>query len=168
MQAWEDRLGPRRKLRVGLVWSGYAAHKNDRNRSIPLKALAPLLALDADFISLQKDPRPDDKAELLAQHGIVDLTQHLADFTETAALLACLDLAISVDTSVAHLAGTLGVPTWLLLPYTPDFRWLLEREDSPWYPSMRLFRQREDRDYAGVMARVRDALTILVSASRAG
>ncbi len=166
VQAWRDRLGPPNKLRVGLVWSGYAAHKNDRNRSIPLKALAPLLALDASFVSLQKDPRPDDKAVLLAQGGIIDLTEHLIDFTETAALLACLDLVISVDTSVAHLAGTLGVPTWLLLPRTPDFRWLLGRDDSPWYPSMRLFRQREDRGYADVIARVRDALTSLVSASK--
>jgi len=168
VQAWEERLGPRNKLRIGLVWSGYAAHKNDRNRSIPLRALAPLLALDASFVSLQKDPRPDDKAELLAQGRIIDHTQHLTDFTETAALLACLDLVISVDTSVAHLAGTIGVPTWLLLPYTPDFRWLLGRDDSPWYPSMRLFRQGADRDYADVIARVRDALTILISACRTG
>ena len=166
--AWEDRLGPRNRLRVGLVWSGHAAHKNDRNRSLPLKALAPLLALDADFISLQKDPRSDDKAVLLAQGGMVDLTAHLTDFTETAALLACLDLVISVDTSVAHLAGTLGRPTWMLLPYTPDFRWLLGRDDSPWYPSIRLFRQRENRDYADAIQSVRDALTALISLSKTG
>jgi tetratricopeptide (TPR) repeat protein len=168
VQPWVDRLGPRDRLRVGLVWSGLAKHKNDRNRSIPLGALAPLLALDASFISLQKDPRPDDKAALLAHGGVVDLTQHLTDFTETAALLACLDLVISVDTSVAHLAGTLGVPTWVMLPYTPDFRWLLERDDSPWYPGIRLFRQDENRDYGGVIAHVRDALTILISASKTG
>jgi tetratricopeptide (TPR) repeat protein len=168
VQAWEDRLGPRHELRVGLVWSGYAAHKNDRNRSIPLSTLVPLLALDASFISLQKDPRPDDKAVLLAHRGIVDLTEHLTDFTETAALLAGLDLVITVDTSVAHLAGTLGIPTWILLPYTPDFRWLLSRDDSPWYPSMRLFRQGEDRNYASVIARVRTALTSLISAAKTG
>jgi ADP-heptose:LPS heptosyltransferase len=79
--------------------------------------------------------------------GIVDFTAHLTDFAETAALLACLDLVISVDTSVAHLAGTLGRPTWVLLPHVPDYRWLLKRDDSPWYPTMRLFRQDERRDW---------------------
>lgn len=168
VRIWEDRLGPRDRLRVGLVWSGNAQQKNDGRRSMPLRTLAPLLGLDATFVSLQKDPRPDDKAVLLAQDGIVDLTEHLTDFTETAALLACLDLVITVCTSVAHLAGSLGRPTWVMLPYMADFRWLLEREDSPWYPSMRLFRQRDDRDYADVIARVRDALTIAIGASKTG
>jgi len=155
LQAWEDRLGPRDRLRIGLVWSGNPNHKNDHNRSLPLRDLSPLLDLDATFISLQKEPRPDDKATLLERTNIVDLTEHLTDFVETAALVSGLDLVITVDTSVAHLAGALGCPTWILLPYTPDYRWLLDRDDSPWYPTVRLFRQTASRDYATVIERVR-------------
>jgi ADP-heptose:LPS heptosyltransferase len=125
--------------------------------------LSRLLDLDAAFVSLQKDPRPDDRA-LLDRTSIVDLTSHLTDFSETAALASCLDLVITVDTSVAHLAGALGRATWILLPYTPDYRWLLGRDDSPWYGSVRLFRQDERRDYATVIERVREALQALISA----
>jgi tetratricopeptide (TPR) repeat protein len=163
VQAWEDRLGPRDRLRVGLVWSGNPKHHNDRNRSIALRTLAGILDVDATFVSLQKDPRPDDIAMLLERPEIVDLTADLTDFAETAALASCLDLVISVDTSVAHLAGALGRPTWILLPYTPDYRWLLDRDDSPWYPTMRLFRQDATRDYAGVIDRVRSALLAMIS-----
>ena len=116
-------------------------------------------------MSLQKDPRPDDKA-VLERTGIVDLTAHLTDFVETAALVSCLDLVITDDTSVAHLAGAQGCPTWILLPYVPDWRWLLDREDSPWYPTVRLFRQTETRDYGEVLDRVRDELLKLSSARR--
>ena len=111
---------------------------------------------------MQRDPRADDKAVLRERAEIVDLTSYLTDFVETAALIACLDLVITVDTSVAHLAGALGCPTWILLPYTPDFRWLLDRDDSPWYPSVRLFRQDARRDYTQVLARVCDELQKLV------
>jgi tetratricopeptide (TPR) repeat protein len=165
-QVWEERLGPHDRLRVGLVWSGNANHKNDLNRSTPLMQLSCLLDVDATFVSLQKDPRPDDKVPL-EQTDIVDLTAHLTDFAETAALLGCLDLVITVDTSVAHLAGALGRPTWILLPWTPDYRWLLDRDDSPWYPSARLFRQDERRDYAKVLDRVRTELLALVAAKKA-
>jgi len=158
LQSWEARLGPHDKLRVGLVWSGNPAHGNDRNRSMPLATLSSILDADASFISLQKDVRPADQATLLEHGEIVDLTACLCDFSETAALMSCLDLVITVDTSVAHLAGALGRPTWILLPYTPDYRWLLDRDDSPWYPAVRLFRQAEDRDYANVMKRVRAEL----------
>ena len=116
VQAWENRLGPREKLRVGLVWSGNATQANDHNRSIPLRGLSRILELDATFVSLQKDPRPEDSAVLREHTGIVDLTADLTDFVETAALVPCLDLVITVDTSVAHLAGALGRPTWILLP----------------------------------------------------
>jgi tetratricopeptide (TPR) repeat protein len=163
VQAWEDRLGPHSRLRVGLVWSGSPTHTNDGNRSIPLRLLSRILDVDASFISLQKDPRPDDKA-VLGQTDIVDLTAHLTDLADTAALVSCLDLVITVDTSVAHLAGALGRPTWILLPWTPDYRWLLEREDSPWYPTVRLFRQTARRDYAAVLDRVRSELLTLISA----
>jgi tetratricopeptide (TPR) repeat protein len=154
-QAWESRLGPHDRLRVGLVWSGNPRHGNDRERSIPLRVMARLLDADADFVSLQKDPRPNDSAVLSERKDIVDLTAHLVDFAETAALISCLDLVVTVDTSVAHLAATMGVPTWLLLPHLPDWRWLLGRDDSPWYPAMRLFRQTDARDYASVLDRVR-------------
>ena len=160
VQAWEDRLGEggvRRRLRVGLVWSGRPTHVNDHNRSIPLQMLSRILDVDAAFISLQRDPRPSDKV-VLERTGILDLTSHLTDFAETAALVSCLDLVISVDTSVVHLAGALGRPVWTLLPYAPDWRWLLDRDDSPWYPTMRLFRQAAARDWADVLNRVRAAL----------
>jgi Flp pilus assembly protein TadD len=160
IHAWEDRLGAHDRLRVGLVWSGNPNHSNDRNRSMPLRTLTRLLDVDATFVSLQKDPRDDDKTTL-AGTAIVDLTTHLTDFVETAALVSCLDLVITVDTSVAHLAGSLGRPTWILLPFTPDFRWLIDRSDSPWYPSVRLFRQTETRDYADVVERVRAELLSL-------
>jgi hypothetical protein len=166
LQAWEDRLGPHDRLRVGLIWSGNPKHKNDYNRSIPLRMLARILDVDATFVSVQKDARPDDRATLLERSEIVDLTAHLTDFAETAALLSCLDLVITVDTSVAHLAGALGRPTWILLPYTPDYRWLLDRDDSPWYPTVRLFRQNETRDYASVLDQVRDQLRARTTALR--
>jgi tetratricopeptide (TPR) repeat protein len=165
LQAWEDRLGAHDRLRVGLVWSGSPKHTNDHNRSLPLRDLSSLLDLDATFVSLQKELRPDDKATLLQNTEIVDLTEHLTDFVETAALISCLDLVITVDTSVAHLSGALGRPTWILLPYTPDYRWLLDRDDSPWYPSVRLFRQTEARVYAHVLDRVRAELSARISRS---
>jgi tetratricopeptide (TPR) repeat protein len=160
--AWEDRLGPHDRLRVGLVWSGNPKHGNDRNRSIPLRLMTGMLDVDATFVSLQKDPRPDDKTTL-ADSGMVDQTVYLTDFVETAALISCLDLVITVDTSIAHLAGALGRPTWILLPYVPDWRWLLDRDDSPWYPTVRLFRQTETREYGSVLGRVRTELAALVA-----
>jgi len=163
VQAWEDRLGLHDRLRVGLVWSGNPRHKNDHNRSIPLRMLARILDVDATFISLQKEPRPGDAAIPLERAEIVDLTAHLTDFAETAALVSRLDLVITVDTSVAHLAGALGCRTWILLPYTPDYRWLLDRDDSPWYPTARLFRQTEACGYASVVDRVRTELLATIS-----
>ena len=162
-RAWEARLGSHDRLRVGLVWSGNPNHENDHNRSVPLGILSELFDLDAAFVSLQKDPSADDRA-LLSRSEVIDLTAELTDFTETAALMSCLDLVISVDTSVAHLAGALGRPVWTLLPFTPDYRWLLERDDSPWYPTMRLFRQDARRSYAEVIARVRSELEAMIAA----
>jgi len=162
VQAWEARLGQHGRLRVGLVWSGNPNHRNDHNRSVPLGILSDLLDLDAEFVSLQKDASADDLA-LLARSEVIDLTAQLTDFTETAALVSCLDLVISVDTSVAHLAGALGHPVWTLLPYTPDYRWLLNRDDSPWYPTMRLFRQGANGNYSDVIARVRSELDALIA-----
>src|SRR5262249_969586 len=141
VQAWERQLGPRGKRRIGLAWSGSITHANDQRRSVPLKLLTRLLDVDASFVSLQKDPRPDDRAVPAQHNQIIDLTAHLTDFADTAALVSCLDLVITADTSVAHLAGAMGRPTWIMLPYVPDYRWLLDRGDSPWYPTIRLFRQ---------------------------
>jgi tetratricopeptide (TPR) repeat protein len=161
-RAWQDRLGAHDRLRVGLVWSGNPRHGNDRNRSIPLRLLTPILDIDATFVSLQKDLRPEDRATLAAT-DIIDFTADLADFLDTAALVSCLDLVITVDTSVAHLAAALGLPTWILLPHTPDYRWLLARDDSPWYPTVRLFRQSETREYGSVIDRVRAELAAVVA-----
>ena len=158
MQRWEDRLGPRRRSRVGLVWSGNPEHVNDHNRSIPFRMLASILDAGAGFVSLQKDVRPGDRPAFLERADIFDAAPYLTDFCETAALISCLDLVISVDTSVAHLAGALGKPTWILLPYIPDYRWLLGRDDNPWYPTVRLFRQSGSREYGSVIGRVREAL----------
>jgi tetratricopeptide (TPR) repeat protein len=162
-QTWEARLGSHDRLRVGLVWSGNRKHRNDHNRSVPLGILSELFDLDATFVSLQKDPSADDRA-LLARSEVIDFTEELTDFTETSALISCLDLVISVDTSVAHLAGALARPVWTLLPYAPDYRWLLGRDDSPWYPTMRLFRQDARRSYAEVIARVRGELEAMIAA----
>jgi tetratricopeptide (TPR) repeat protein len=163
VQAWDARLGPHDRPRVGLVWSGSRTHPNDHNRSTTLQALSGILDVDAVFVSLQKDVREDDKPEL-GRSKIIDWTTELTDFADTAALVKCLDLVITVDTSVAHLAGALGCPTWILLPWTPDYRWLLHRDDSPWYPSVRLFRQDGMRDYAPVLDRVRAELLKLIAA----
>ncbi|MBK5962411.1 hypothetical protein CCR97_30105 [Rhodoplanes elegans] len=148
--------GPR--LRVGLVWAGNPAFANDRHRSIPLATLAPLLALPgSDFVSLQKDLREGDEA-LLQQHGVAQLGPDLADFAATAAAIENLDLVIAVDTAVAHLAGALGKPVWILLPFSPDWRWLTGRADSPWYPTARLFRQPALGDWDSVATALCEAL----------
>jgi tetratricopeptide (TPR) repeat protein len=168
IRAWEERLGAHDRMRVGLVWSGSLTHVNDGERSIALRSLTSLLDVDATFISLQKDPRPDDAALLLERTEIADWTSQLSDFTETAALVSCLDLVITVDTSMAHLAGAMGCPTWVLLRYTPDWRWLLDRDDNPWYPTVRLFRQMASLEYGSVVERVRAELTAVAASKRIG
>jgi hypothetical protein len=167
VRAWEDRLGPHRKMRVGLTWSGNPDQLNDHNRSASLSVFLRLLDADATFVSLQKDPRPADKGILDGRSDILDFTDELTDFVETGALISCLDLVITVCTSVAHLASALGKPTWILLCYAADWRWLLDRDDSPWYPTARLFRQSETREYASVIECVRDELLARVSAFEA-
>ena len=117
----------------------------------------------AEFVSLQKGVRDRDRPFLAERSDIVDLTEHLTDFTETPAFVSCLDLVISVDTSVAHLVGALGRPVWILLPYTPDFRWLLDRDDSPWYPSARLFRQSKSREWLSVVEHMRTNLQVAIA-----
>jgi tetratricopeptide (TPR) repeat protein len=157
-QRWGARLPPRDRPRIGLAWSGNPRHGHDSSRSIPLRSLLPLLDIDASFISLQKEVRPDDAAVLNDRKDLLHLADELATFSDTAALIANLDLVISVDTSIAHLAGALAKPVWVLLPFVPDWRWLLDREDSPWYPTARLFRQESRGDWPTVIRRVAAAL----------
>ena len=144
--------------RVGLVWSGSTAHKNDKNRSMPLATLAPLFELPVDWVCLNPELRDTDTAWLAQNPQAVLERPVLTDFAETARVIAQLDLVITVDTSVAHLAGAMAKPVWILLPTGPDYRWLLEREDSPWYPTARLFRQTERGDWSGVVSRVANEL----------
>ena len=151
---WSDRIGPRKKLRIGVAWSGSAGHRHDRDRSIDLARFSSLFAADAEWICLQKELRAGDGVpEQLAFFG-----DSLTDFAETAALMELMDLVISVDTSVAHLAAAMGKPTWILLPYSPDWRWFLDRDDSPWYPTARLFRQQSSGDWRGVLDEVTRAV----------
>jgi len=157
--SWNARLGPRKRPRIGIAWSGNPIHHNDRNRSIALRTFLPLLAgLDATFVSLHRDVRPLDAEVLQERSDIVHFGRELKDYADTAALISNLDLVVTVDTSVAHLAGALAKPVWILLPFIPDWRWLLDREDSPWYPTARLFRQDGTRTWDGVIPRVQAAL----------
>lgn len=161
--AWRERLKGRPRPRIGLAWAGNPNHLNDRNRSMPARAFIPLINRAAgSFFSLQVGPGASAQLKDLPA-TVVDLTFELADFLDTAALIQALDLVISVDTAVAHLAGALAKPVWLLLPFVPEWRWLLDRDDSPWYPTMRLFRQSAPGDWAGVIERLADALTAAIS-----
>jgi tetratricopeptide (TPR) repeat protein len=168
VRSWSARLGPRKHFSVGLVWSGRPDHKNDHNRSLKLSTLLPLLDCDASFISLQREVRPGDTAALKDRTDLLHFGDELNNFSDTAALISNLDLVISVDTSVAHLAGALGKPVWILLPYVPDWRWLLDREDTPWYPTARLFRQNHIRSRDDVITRVHDSLTADIVRSNRG
>jgi len=156
---WRARFDSKKRPRIGLVWSGNPDHVNDHNRSMPLKTLLPLLDVEAQFVSLQKNDRPRDEAILRERSDVLHLGPELQSFSDTAALIEQLDLVISVDTSVAHLAGALGRPVWILLPYVPDWRWLLNRDDSPWYPTARLFRQSQTCEWDSVVDEARLALT---------
>lgn len=145
--------------RLGLVWSGSTGHKNDKNRSIPVSTLAPLFDLPVDWVCLQPELRETDLAWLAEYPEILLARPELSDFAETAQIIAGLDLVVSVDTAVAHLAGALGKPVWILLPTGADYRWLLERSDSPWYLTARLFRQKDRGDWSGVIAEVKQVIT---------
>jgi tetratricopeptide (TPR) repeat protein len=155
---WRSSIEHLQGKRVAFAWAGHARHPNDRNRSIDLKLFEPLFALEGiSFISIQPDLRGGDD-ELLARHNITQVGDKLADMADTAAIVALADITIAVDTSVAHLAGALGREAWVLLPFSPDWRWTLSGEHSPWYPQVRLLRQSAPGDWRGVVAAVRDAL----------
>jgi tetratricopeptide (TPR) repeat protein len=159
---WRESL-PRRRPLVGLVWSGERSHDNDLNRSLPLKALLPLLDLpDISFVSLQHAVREEDIAALRGRRDICHIGESFADFADTAAALSVLDAVIAVDTAVAHLCGAVGKPLFLLLPFAADYRWLRERKDSPWYPTARLSRQPKFGDWESVIETLRMELPALL------
>ncbi len=146
------------RRRVGVVWGGSALHANDGRRSIPLAAFAALFDVPGTrFYSLNRDMKEGDAA-FLPRLPVTDMTPRIGNFADAARVVGQCDLVITCDTATAHLAGGMGKPVWTLLPHAPDWRWLTQREDSPWYPSMRLFRQEMPGDWAGVMGRVKDAL----------
>ena len=150
---WERLLAAKKRPWIGIIWSDDAPHVKDRS-SIELTTFLKLLDVDATFVCAQRDMSGSDAAHLKARPEILTFGEALNDFSEAAGLLSCLDLLISVDSAMAHLAGALGIPVWVLLQYTPDWRWLIDREDSPWYPTVRLFRQRRHDDWNEVVARV--------------
>ncbi|MCG2583607.1 tetratricopeptide repeat protein [Massilia sp. TS11] len=156
--AWGERLGPRHKPRIGLAWSGNTGNKNDEMRSLSLADVLAALPAGWDYVSLQKDLRQSDAGTLRQHPNMRHFGAELKDFADTAALATHVDLVISVDTSVVHLCGALGLPSWLLLPYAPDWRWLTGRADSPWYPSLRLFRQNRLMRWQSVLDDVGDAV----------
>jgi Glycosyltransferase family 9 (heptosyltransferase) len=153
--AWGARLAdlvPAGHRRIGIAWAGRPTHHNDRNRSMPLAMFAPLAALpQTTLVSLQKGPAQSQIGTYWGRAPLANLGPELRDFADTMAVIENLDLVISVDTSVVHLAGAMARPVWAMLPHAPDWRWLLGRSDSPWYPSLRLFRQGADRSFAAVM-----------------
>jgi Flp pilus assembly protein TadD len=163
---WRQEFAATGSLCVGVVWAGNPDHENDLIRSIPLTTLSRLFGeRDICFYSLQVGQKAMELRNI-AGDTVRDLSQRLTDFGETAGAIEALDLVITVDTAVAHLAGALGKPVWVLLPHVPDWRWQLEREDSPWYPSMRLFRQRRRGDWEEVVSRVKSELRRLVEQTR--
>ena len=137
---WQQRLGPKRRKRVGIVWRGSPHNKNDRYRSMRLQELTPIFEADFEFYSIQKDVTADEQA-ILASFGVHDLSADQRDFADAAAICHHMDLIVTVDTAVAHLSGAMGLPTWILICHAPDWRWMLHRTDCPWYPTAKLYRQ---------------------------
>ena len=156
---WNEKLGNKTVTRIGLVWSGSTWHKNDHNRSLLLNQLTSLLVLPVEFHSLQKEVREIDIKTLTDFPKINQHQDDLLDFSDTAALIDEMDLVISVDTLVAHLSGAMGKKTFILLPYSPDYRWMLDRADSPWYPTATLFRQPSVGDWDSVISEIRQLLS---------
>ena len=155
---WRNRIDPSR-LAIGIVWSGKPSHRNDRNRSCPFSKFKALLAIPGiQVIGLQKGAAASQAAELPPDSGFENVGHRLGHFDDTAGLIESLDLVITVDTSVAHLAGAMGKPVWVLVPFAPDWRWLLDRSDTPWYPTMRLFRQPKAGDWDAVFRKVKKEL----------
>jgi hypothetical protein len=151
---WRQRLGERTRPRVGLVWSGNRNNPLDSHRTIRLADWMPQLPTRFEFFCLQKDIRPEDRVARDSSSLITSFDDEIPDFTNNAALCECMDIVVSVDTSVAHLSAALGQRTWVLLAAVPDWRWMRDREDTPWYPTMKLYRQKATGDWAEVFARI--------------
>lgn len=165
---WRDRLARAERIKAGLVWAGRPTHPNDRNRSVPLARLGALLDCPGvAWFGLQTGAAAKDIEARGLADVVDDLSPLLTDFGETAAAIAHLDLVITVDTAVAHLTGALGKPVWTMLTHAPDWRWLLERTDSPWYPSMRLYRQPRPGDWIAVVDALRRDIEALANGGRA-
>ncbi len=163
---WRERLRALHptSLKVGIVWAGNPRQRFDADRSMPLAAMAPLASVEGvHFLSLQQGPPAQQIHDAPAGLPLIDWTADLTHFKD-AALITALDLVLTVDTATAHLAGALGRPVWVMLPWVADWRWLTHCDDSPWYPTMRLFRQRSAGDWAGVLQRVTAALRERVGA----
>ena len=160
---WSARLGALARPRIAIAWAGNPSHDNDRNRSIAFARLARVFSTPASFISIQRDVRSEDAAPLAAETRVAQIGGELQDFSDTAAVLALADLVIAVDTAAAHLAGAMARPVWVLLPFAPDWRWTLQGETTPWYPTARLFRQTALGDWNAVIARLGGELAGFVS-----
>ena len=160
VKAWAERVAREGgRMKVGVAWAGKPSHKDDHLRSLRLSAFAPLAeAKGVSFYSLQKSEAAAQAKDPPPGMALIDLTDEIKDFADTAALLVNLDLVIAVDTAVIHLGGALARPVWTLLHFVPDWRWMLDREDSPWYPTMRLFRQPAPGDWPAVLHRVAEEL----------
>ncbi len=168
-EKWQQRLGASGRLKVGLVWHAKQSQLLNRKRSCPLKFFSPLWIVEGvEFYTLQIGAGAEQLDDFAVSHEIIDLTGDMHDFADTAAFIANLDLVITIDTAVAHLAGALGARTWVVLPYTSEWRWLCRREESPWYPTMRLFRQPSQGDWPSVMDHVAVALSDCVERSGSG
>jgi tetratricopeptide (TPR) repeat protein len=166
VEEWKRFFQNDQNFKVGIAWAGRKTHANDHNRSTTLSSFAPLAQVPGvTFYSLQKDVGNRPAEAVPPGMKLIDLAPRLSDFNVTAAVVSNLDLVISVDTSIVHLAGAMGRPVWNLLPRCPDWRWMLKRSDSPWYPTMRLFRQQRRRDWATQMAQVAEALHAAVDAA---
>ena len=158
VEKWRARLASLPRPLVGLVWAGRSTHSNDARRSLALSDLAPLVQDGITFLALQKGPAAGQAATPPAGMSMVSLSDEIRDFDDTAAILSLLDVLVSIDSSPVHLAGALGCPAWVILPFVPDWRWLLGREDTPWYPSVRLFRQPAHGAWEPVLQSVSAAL----------
>lgn len=158
IEKWRARLAPLPRPLAGLVWAGRPTHTNDARRSMALSDLAPLAQEGVTFVALQKGPAAEQAKTPPPGMALVSLSDEIDDFEDTAAILTLLDVLVSIDSSPVHLAGALGRPAWVMLPFVPDWRWLLGREDTPWYPSVRLFRQQAHGEWGPVLASVAAAL----------
>jgi hypothetical protein len=148
---WIEKLKNKKRPRIGICWSGNAVHVNDHNRSMELKELEPLLSLDIEWHIIQNDIRQKDDLYKNKYNNLYDWRNELVDFDRTAGLINNLDMVISIDTSIVHLSASMGKETWLMLPYAPDFRWLLNTDETHWYRNIKIFRQIEVQNWASVI-----------------